>query len=97
MSKRLAAMPTTFTPETVIGEGWRCSQALRAFFELEIGPRFHFNQVMRDFIKHGSGKTLADAISAWQADVGDQALDVFTQWVLQQVLGAVEASAAQSD
>lgn len=65
-SKR-AAMPTSFTRETVIGAGWRCSQALRAFFEAQIGPSFHFNQVMRDFIKYERGKTLADAIVASQA------------------------------
>src|SRR5438128_5629029 len=26
------AMPTAFAPETVIGQGWRCSEPLRAFF-----------------------------------------------------------------
>lgn len=66
-SKR-AAMPDVFTRDTVIGSGWRSSQALRAFFEREIGPRFHFNGVMRDFIKGGEGKTLQDAIDAWEAD-----------------------------
>jgi hypothetical protein len=64
--KRGSSMPQTFTRETVIGSDWRCSQALRAFFEAEIGPSFHFNKVMRDFIKQGQGQTLQDAISAWQ-------------------------------
>ena len=59
-------MPESFTRETVISSDWRCSQALRAFFEAEIGPRFHFNRVMRDFIKHEMGKTLQDAIDAWR-------------------------------
>jgi len=66
-SKR-APMPDVFTRETVIGAGWRSSQTLRAFFEGEIGPQFHFNGVMRDFIKHGEGKTLQEAIDAWEAD-----------------------------
>jgi hypothetical protein len=59
-------MPEQFTRDTVIGPGWRCSQSLRAFFEREIGPRFHFDGVMRGFIKRdGVGKTLQDAIDAW--------------------------------
>jgi hypothetical protein len=67
-SRSSQAMPETFTHETVIGSGWRCSQALRAFFEAEIGPNFHFNKVMRDFIKNESGKTLQEAIEAWEVD-----------------------------
>ena len=63
-----AMMPETFTRETVIGPGWRCSQALRAFFLQEIGPQFHFNGVMRDFIKEGAGRTLQEAMDAWEAD-----------------------------
>jgi hypothetical protein len=59
-------MPVTFTRETVIGPGFRCSQALRAFFETEIGPAFHFNGVMRDFIQNGQGKTLQQAIDRWR-------------------------------
>lgn len=59
-------MPNTFARDTVIGAGWHCSQALRAFFEREIGAHFHFNGVMRDFIKHGAGKTLQQAIAAWE-------------------------------
>ena len=59
------AMPEKFTRGTIIGSGWRCSQDLRAFFETEIGKGFHFNQVMRDCIKNGKGKTLQAAIDAW--------------------------------
>ena len=61
-------MPEQFTRATVIGEGWRCSQTLRAFFEQEIGPAFHFNGVMREIIQHGAGQTLQMAIDTWQAD-----------------------------
>jgi hypothetical protein len=64
---RTANMPKTFTRNTVIGPGWRCSQELRAFFEREIGPRFHFDAIMRQFIHQGSGQTLDAAIRAWQA------------------------------
>jgi len=60
-----ATMPAEFRRDTVIGPGWRCSQAIRAFFESEIGPQFHFTATMREFIKHGEGKTLQEAIDAW--------------------------------
>jgi hypothetical protein len=60
-------MPLIFTRSTIIGPGWRCSQALRTFFEQEIGRSFHFNATMRDFIHNGQGKTLQEAILAWEA------------------------------
>ncbi len=59
-------MPGVLSRETVIGAGWRCSQELRAFFEREIGPSFHFDGVMRDFIKNGAGRTLQEALDAWE-------------------------------
>ncbi len=62
---RNGKMPAQFSRDTGIGPNWRCSQELRAFFVAEIGPQFHFNGVMRDFIKQdGVGKTLQDAIDA---------------------------------
>ncbi|MCP4536144.1 MAG: SAP domain-containing protein [Chloroflexi bacterium] len=64
-----AKMPDRFSHDTVVGPNWRCSQELRAFFVAEIGPQFHFNGVMRDFIKKdGVGKTLQDAIDAWHQE-----------------------------
>lgn len=62
-----AGMPLSFTRDSVIGKGWRCSQALRAFLEREIGPGFHFDGVMRDFIHQQAGRTLGEAIAAWEA------------------------------
>lgn len=59
-------MPATFTRATVIGAGWHCSQGLRAFFEREIGRSFHFDASLRDFIHNGQGKTLQEAILAWE-------------------------------
>lgn len=64
-------MPTAFTRSTLIGDGWRCSQALRGFFRQELGTGFGFNRVMRDFIANGSGRTLQDAIDAWEANRQD--------------------------
>lgn len=64
--RRPSLMPATFTRETIIEANWRCSQSLRAFFQVEIGSHFHFDQVMRDFIQNGAGKSLQEAINAWQ-------------------------------
>lgn len=61
-------MPASFTADTIIEVGWRCSEDLRAFFEAEIGSHFHFNQLMRDFIKQEHGKTLREAMQAWQSN-----------------------------
>lgn len=66
LAKRTETMPKTFTRQSVIGSGWRCSQELRAFFEQEIGTYFHFDGAMRDFIHNGIGKTLNEAIEMWE-------------------------------
>ncbi len=59
-------MPTAFTRESIIGEGWRCSQELRTFFEEETNRKFHFNGFMRDYItQNGIGHTLEEAIEGW--------------------------------
>lgn len=65
-AKHKVSMPQHFSRQTVICSGWRCSQELRTFFEQEIGRHFHFDEVMRDFIHHGAGKTLQEAITTWQ-------------------------------
>jgi hypothetical protein len=64
--RRRVKMPQEFYPETVIAPGWCCNQRLRAFFEREIGPQFHFDRTMRDFVAHGAGRTLRDALDAWE-------------------------------
>ncbi len=56
---------TNLTQKTIIRSGLKLSSALRAFFIKEIGPKFHFNRTVRDFIKYQQGKTLGDAIDAW--------------------------------
>ena len=63
-----ATMPETFTRETVIGKGWRCTQALRHFFEREADVKFHFNAFLRDYItSSGVGHTLGEALDGWHA------------------------------
>lgn len=60
-------MPEQLRRHTVVGSQWRCGERLRAFFVREIGPHFHFNQTMRDFVRHGAGRTLQEGIDLWQA------------------------------
>ncbi len=67
-STAIDPLPERLSRDTIIGAQWHCSERLRAFFVQEIGPQFHFNQVMRDFIKHGTGKTLQEGIEVWHAD-----------------------------
>ncbi len=59
------------TAATVIPEGQRCSQALRAFFQREIGAGFTFDVFMREFIAAGAGRTLGDAVGHWHATRGE--------------------------
>jgi hypothetical protein len=62
-----AAMPVEFTPSTVIGAGWTCSQPLRAYFTVVHGRSFRFNAALREFIAQGEGRTLADASECYES------------------------------
>ena len=74
-------MPTEFSRDTVVGTGWSSSQALRAFFEQEIGSNFHFDGVMRDFVKKdGVGKTLQDGIDLWHESRNRPKSDIAPQF-----------------
>ncbi|MFE2553284.1 DUF6434 domain-containing protein [Streptomyces sp. NPDC059355] len=53
--------------DTVIPEGQPCSQVLREFFIREIGPGFHFDAFMRDYVAQHAGHTLAEAVAHWHA------------------------------
>lgn len=53
--------------DTVIPEGQPCSQVLREFFVREIGPGFHFDAFMRDYVAQHAGYTLAEAVAHWHA------------------------------
>ncbi|MGW7437012.1 DUF6434 domain-containing protein [Streptomyces sp. NPDC054849] len=52
---------------TVIPQGQRCSQVLREYFVREIGPRFHFDAFMREYIAQRAGHTLAEGVAHWYA------------------------------
>ncbi|MFE3761735.1 DUF6434 domain-containing protein [Streptomyces sp. NPDC059104] len=53
--------------DTVIPAGQRCSQVLREFFVREIGPGFHFDAFMREYVAQGAGRTLGEAAAHWRA------------------------------
>ncbi|MFE1874197.1 DUF6434 domain-containing protein [Streptomyces sp. NPDC059496] len=55
------------TGATVIPPGQRCSQVLRAYFVREVGPGFHFDAFMRDYVAEHAGHTLAEAVAHWHA------------------------------
>ena len=59
------------TPGIVSGNRGGLGLALRRkaarIFVRKIGPQFHFNQVMRDFVRHDAGRTLPEALAIWQA------------------------------
>ncbi|MFC8508600.1 DUF6434 domain-containing protein [Streptomyces sp. NPDC057411] len=61
-SRQLAA---PVDADTVIPEGQRCSQVLRAWFTAELGPSFHFDAPMRAYIAENAGRTLGDAARHW--------------------------------
>jgi hypothetical protein len=62
------------TAATVIPDGQRCSQVLRAFFRRELGPGFAFDDFMRTFIARGAGRTLGDAVDHWHATRAEAAV-----------------------
>jgi hypothetical protein len=69
VSRRVGTMPTTFTPDTVIGEGWRCNQGLGVFFKSVCGPGFRFNAAVRQVIHEGKGRPLSEAIAAYKHSI----------------------------
>jgi SAP domain-containing new25/Domain of unknown function (DUF6434) len=70
------------TSETVMPAGQRCSQELRQFFTDQIGPGFHFDASMREFITLGEGRTLGDAIQYWHRTRSQPSADIAPQFEL---------------
>jgi len=53
---------------TVIPPGQRSSQELRSWFRAHVGPSFHFDRPLRDFIQSADGTTtLGDAVKHWES------------------------------
>ncbi|WP_329382660.1 SAP domain-containing protein [Streptomyces sp. NBC_01351] len=74
--------------DTVIPEGQRCSQVLRAWFREELGPSFHFDAFMRTYIAENAGRTLADAARHWRETRAEAARpqEIGTQFELNRFL-----------
>lgn len=51
---------------TVITNNYKNTEQVRQFFETKIGKRFKFNVVFMRWMKTNVGKTLADAMAAWE-------------------------------
>ena len=56
---------TDITLQSVIEEGFVCSEKNRAFFKEQIGKTFSFNVQFQKWLKNNSGKTYAEAIEAY--------------------------------
>ncbi|MCH8532959.1 MAG: SAP domain-containing protein [Saccharospirillum sp.] len=63
--RRAAKMPNAFSLDTRVGEGWRCTQELRSFFESQCGSGFRFNAPLREFIASGNGQPLSAAVALY--------------------------------
>ncbi len=57
---------SAITKESIIEPDLVCSELHRAFFKREIGESFSFNVAFQRWLRSNSGKTYADAISAYK-------------------------------
>lgn len=57
--------PSGITRESIIEDGFVCSETHRAFFRKEIGDGFSFNVRFQQWLKANAGKTYGDAIAAY--------------------------------
>lgn len=64
-ARRIGGMPTVLNADTVIGPGWRCTEALRRFLEAELGRRVRFDGALRRLVHEGAGLRLGDLIARW--------------------------------
>ena len=67
-AKRTAAHQkavSEITRESIIEDGFVCTEAHRAFFRREIGNRFSFNVQFQQWLKANAGKTYAEAVAAY--------------------------------
>ena len=59
--------PVKLSLDTIITENHRCSQDVRAFFEIVI-PKFHFSTYIQNYFKNNIGKTYRDAVASWHEE-----------------------------
>lgn len=69
------------TADTVIPQGQRCTQVVRAWFVHEVGPSFRFDAAMRAFFAETDGtQTLRDALQHHLATRGTQTKPIDAQF-----------------
>ncbi|WP_299030662.1 DUF6434 domain-containing protein [uncultured Sulfitobacter sp.] len=61
------------TPQTLITDSYRNSQNVRRFFKSQVGEKFKFNRRFMAWMLSNSGKTLADAVAAYQQQMAEAA------------------------
>lgn len=62
-SKKMVAR-NELSLDTIIPEGHRCSQDVRAFFTSVI-PKFYFSTYIQNYFKENVGKTYGDVVEVW--------------------------------
>lgn len=70
------------TPATVIPPNVVLSRELRDWFAEQIGPQFHSDHHMRDFMRNGAGRTLGEAVDHWYATRGAPRPEIASQFEL---------------
>jgi hypothetical protein len=63
--KRDALPDVPLALDTVIHEGFVCTQRHRDFFKAVIGPQFHFSTFIQNYFKTHVGKTYGDVVEVW--------------------------------
>ena len=58
--------PSSITLDSLIEDNFVCSEKHRAFFKSQLGDSFSFNVAFQKWLKSNSGKTYADAVSAYR-------------------------------
>ncbi len=57
---------SSITLESLIEDNFVCSEVHRTFFKSQLGDSFSFNVAFQKWLKSNSGKTYADAVSAYR-------------------------------
>ena len=63
--KRRPDNGAVLTKDSIIEEGFVCSEKHRAFFKAEIGKSFSFNVPFQKWLKQNAGRTYDDAVKAY--------------------------------
>ena len=76
-----AQLSGDLSASTIIPPGQRSSQELRGWLSAVIGPSFHFDRHMRDFIRSADGTTtLGDAVEHWESTRNEPATVIDPQF-----------------